>query len=215
MPMHATRCGCKAPCKEQAGNRELSSSPIFYNHRIVLRSARALMLRSRAARARSRNPHSSRELRGVSKHEGALGRSSSSFETRASAFALASPSRMRAHEHAFQSCSRCQTAHRVPAARFLRPGCAPLLRQPNRGMAERRETFGCSGTRWACPDASKTRVNALMTPHARHLARRLASHDAGRSPLGAPPWRFWAPGPRFSPRHLRRIGHSEFLAPRS
>ena len=26
------------------------------------------------------------------------------------------------------------------------------------------------------------------------LARRLASHDAGRSPLGAPPWRFWAPG---------------------
>ena len=26
------------------------------------------------------------------------------------------------------------------------------------------------------------------------LARRLAPHDAGRSPLGAPPWRFWAPG---------------------
>ena len=22
-------------------------------------------------------------------------------------------------------------------------------------------------------------------------------HDAGRSPLGAPPWRFWASGPRF------------------
>jgi hypothetical protein len=40
-------------------------------------------------------------------------------------------------------------------------------------------------------------------------------HDAGRSPLGAPPWRFWAPGPRFSHRHLRRIGHSELLAPRS
>jgi len=42
----------------------------------------------------------------------------------------------------------------------------------------------------------KTRVNALMTRHARRLARRLASHDAGRSPLGAPPWRFWASGPR-------------------
>ena len=40
-------------------------------------------------------------------------------------------------------------------------------------------------------------------------------HDAGRSPLGAPPWRFWAPGPRFSHRHLRRIGYSELLAPRS
>src|SRR6266516_7901618 len=33
-----------------------------------------------------------------------------------------------------------------------------------------------------------------VTRHARRLARRLASHDAGRSPLGAPPWRFWAPG---------------------
>ena len=46
------------------------------------------------------------------------------------------------------------------------------------------------------------------------LARRLASHDAGRSPLGAPPWRFWAPGPRLPHRHLRRIGYSELLAPR-
>src|SRR5262249_40082196 len=41
-----------------------------------------------------------------------------------------------------------------------------------------------------------------ITRHARRLARRLASHDAGRSPLGAPPWRFWASGPRF--RLLRR-----------
>jgi hypothetical protein len=171
--MHATRCGCTAPCKEQAGNRALSSSPVFYSHRLVL-----LRQCPHAEEPRSAGEVTQRApLRvscGVSKHEGALGRSSSSFETRASAFALASPSRMRApqdeDEHAFQSCSRCQTAHRVPAARFLRPGCAPLLRQPNRGMAERRETFGCSGTRWACPDASKTRVNALMTPHARHLA---------------------------------------------
>ena len=142
--MHATRCGCKAPCKEQAGNRELSSSPIFYNHRIVLRSARALMLRSRAARARSRNPHSSRELRGVSKHEGALGRSSSSFETRASAFALASPSRMRApqdeDEHAFQSCSRCQTAHRVPRRDFCARAVHLCFANPIEGWrsAERR-----------------------------------------------------------------------------
>jgi hypothetical protein len=41
-----------------------------------------------------------------------------------------------------------------------------------------------------------------MTRQARRLARRLASHNAGRSPLGAPPWRFWASGPRF--RLLRR-----------
>src|SRR5262249_41256721 len=58
-------------------------------------------------------------------------------------------------------------------------------------------------------------VRHAITRHARRLARRLASHDAGRSPLGAPPWRFWAPGPRFSPRRLRRIGYSELLAPRS
>jgi hypothetical protein len=37
-------------------------------------------------------------------------------------------------------------------------------------------------------------VGRIMTRYARRLARRLASHDAGRSPLGAPPWRFWAPG---------------------
>jgi len=38
------------------------------------------------------------------------------------------------------------------------------------GWAERRETFGCvRNTRWACHLASKTRVNALMTRHARRL----------------------------------------------
>jgi hypothetical protein len=59
---------------------------------------------------------------------------------------------------------------------------------PNEGWAERRETFGClRDTRWTCRNAAR-----------QALARRLASHDAGRSPLGAPPWRFSAPGPRFS-----------------
>src|SRR5262245_554607 len=33
-----------------------------------------------------------------------------------------------------------------------------------------------------------------MTRQARRLARRLASHDAGRSPLGAPPWRLFTRG---------------------
>src|SRR5262249_6230032 len=48
--------------------------------------------------------------------------------------------------------SRCQTAHLVPAARFLRPGFATSLHSPRiEGWAERRETFGCvRGTRWAC-----------------------------------------------------------------
>jgi hypothetical protein len=87
----------------------------------------------------------------------------------------------------------------VPAAHVCARGFASLLHSPRiEGWAERRETFGCvRGTRGARHLASKTRVNALMTRHARRLARRLASHDAGRSPLGAPPWRFWASGPRF------------------
>src|SRR5204863_5129777 len=39
-----------------------------------------------------------------------------------------------------------------------------------------------------------------VTRQARRLTRRLASHDGGRPPPGAPPWRFWAPVPRFPHR---------------
>jgi hypothetical protein len=94
-----------------------------------------------------------------------------------------------------------------------------LLRQPRiEGWAERRETFGCvRSTRGARHLASKTRVNALMTRHARRLARRLASHNAGRSPLGAPPWRFWALGPRFRLPHYtgaaQRAPRSQVVVP--
>src|SRR5499433_1903601 len=107
---------------------------------------------------------------------------------------------------------RVTTAHDVKQPisfprRMSAPGvCDFASLTPNEGWAERRETFGCSAEHpWG----------VHITRHARRLARRLASHDAGRSPLGAPPWRFWAPGPRFSHRHLRRIGYSELLAPRS
>ena len=78
--------------------------------------------------------------------------------------------------------------------RIFAPGvCNFASLTPNEGWAERRETFGCSAEHpWGLH----------VTRQARRLARRLASHDAGRSPLGAPPWRFWASGPRF--RLLRR-----------
>ena len=33
-----TRCGCTAPCKEQAGKRGPPSAIVFYSHRLVLRS---------------------------------------------------------------------------------------------------------------------------------------------------------------------------------
>src|ERR1700730_11137423 len=37
------------------------------------------------------------------------------------------------------------------------------------------------------------RLRGALRPIARQDARERA-YDAGRSPLGAPPWRFWAPG---------------------
>src|SRR6516162_4327949 len=37
------------------------------------------------------------------------------------------------------------------------------------------------------------RLRGTLRPIARQDARERA-YDAGRSPLGAPPWRFWAPG---------------------
>ena len=85
----------------------------------------------------------------------------------------------------------------VPAAR-LRPGfCIVASLTRIEGWAERRETFGCSGTRSACHLASKTRVNALMTRHTRRLrgalrpmtrdARLSALHRGGFSPGAALP----------------------------
>src|SRR5437867_7872586 len=92
---------------------------------------------------------------------------------------------------------------------FLRPGFACCgFAHPNEGWRSAEITLGCSGTR-----------GRALTRHARRLARRLASLGR-RSPLGAPPWRFWAPVPRFPHRQLslacasasNRIGHSELLA---
>jgi hypothetical protein len=72
-------------------------------------------------------------------------------------------------------------------------------------------------TRAACTHASKTRVNALMTWHARRLARRLASHDAGRSPLGAPPRRFGLRAallsPAFAPDRSQRAPRTQVVVP--
>jgi hypothetical protein len=88
----------------------------------------------------------------------------------------------------------CTMPSSFPRRVFCARAFATLLRSPRiegsgapRDVRVQRHPLGV-------PHASKTRVNALMTPHARRLARRLASHDAGRSPLGAPPWRFWARG---------------------
>jgi hypothetical protein len=65
---------------------------------------------------------------------------------------------------------------------------------------------------------SGTPVGRIMTRYARRLARRLAPHDAGRSPLGAPPWRFWAPGaalssPAFAPDRAQRAPRTQVVVP--
>ena len=72
-------------------------------------------------------------------------------------------------KQACQSGSQCQTASLLRSrGAFFAPGLLHrCFAHPNRGWAERRETFGCSGTRGTCAHASKTRVNALMTRDAR------------------------------------------------
>jgi hypothetical protein len=88
----------------------------------------------------------------------------------------------------------CQTAQLIPAPALLRPGLC-LFASPTR-MRGGRSAERCSGV-------CETPVGVHVTRHARRLARRPASHDAGRSPLGAPPWRFSARGSAlFSHRHL-------------
>src|SRR6516162_5334608 len=96
-------------------------------------------------------------------------------------------------EHRVVHSSRFQTAHLVLATRW-RPRLATFASlTPNEGGRSAERRLGARrNTRGAYHVRLKTRVNALMTRYARRLARRLASHDAGRSPLGAPPWRFWA-----------------------
>jgi hypothetical protein len=77
--------------------------------------------------------------------------------------------------------------HTPPRSRgaFSAPGvCTFASLTPNEGWAERRETFG------------RCAKHPLGVPSCVKDARERA-YDAGRSPLGAPPWRFWASGPRF------------------
>ena len=79
--------------------------------------------------------------------------------------------------------SRCQAVS-PPRSRgaFLRPGWSLSLRvHPKRGVG-------------GAPTGALALLSRLRDATDPHPAGRGASHDAGRSPLGAPPWRFWAGG---------------------
>ncbi len=91
--------------------------------------------------------------------------------------------------------SRCQTAHLVPAAHV----CTRVLRlcfthpEPRGGRSAEKRSGACEapvGRIMCVTDARERAYDAIRQA----LARRLASHDAGRSPLGAPPWRFFTRG---------------------
>ena len=83
--------------------------------------------------------------------------------------------------------SRCQTAQSSSfPRRVVAPGFGPCDRvHPPRSPKER---GGRSADRRTCL------VVAFARRDGSALVRRGASHDAGRSPLGAPPWRFSAGG---------------------
>jgi hypothetical protein len=86
-------------------------------------------------------------------------------------------------------------SHSRSRGAFGRPGfCNFASLTPNRGVGGaprnvrvQRHPLGLHMTRQA------RRLRGALRPIARQDARERA-YDAGRSPLGAPPWRFWAPG---------------------
>src|SRR5262245_63242506 len=79
---------------------------------------------------------------------------------------------------AFQPSSRCQTAFSFPRRVFAPGVCEFCFTHPERGVGGAPRNVRVLG---------EAPVGRIMTRYARRLARRLASHDAGRSPLGAPP----------------------------
>ena len=96
------------------------------------------------------------------------------------------------HSRLTKSNSPFRTAPFVPAAR-LRPGhdLAPI---PMRGVG-------------GAPTGARVHRHPSglhMTRQARRLRGALRPSAEGRAPLGAPPWRFSASGPRFRLRHCLR-----------
>jgi hypothetical protein len=166
--IRATRCSCTAPCKEQAGNREPSSAPIFYTRTLLLRSDQPRRLRwvrfaKCAARAFAPSP-----LAGEGTIVFPRTRMGEGF------LAITHPSPIIAtvsrvpfvtpiHLSNSQSSS-------FPRRNFCAQAFASLLRQaPIEGGGAPRNVR-----------VQRHPLGLQMTPQARRLARRLASHSASR-----------------------------------
>ena len=81
--------------------------------------------------------------------------------------------------------SRCQTAHLVPAARFLRPGFATLLRSPESrgGRSAERRSGACEAPVGRAHNAARQRLRGALRPMTRD-ARLSALHRGGFGPRG-------------------------------
>jgi hypothetical protein len=192
---------------------EIGPTAISYSRRLVL--SLPLMLRSIAARGERRCFHSRSTLRCVSKHEGEPYRPSSSFETRVRAFEFAerlrharSSGRGRAARTAGPipvfSCFFADSESSIPGLtissthissfprRIFAPGfCIVASLTPNRGVGGAPRNVRVLGEAPVGHAVTRRvrRLRGALRPIARQDARERA-YDAGRSPLGAPPWRF-------------------------
>ena len=177
----------------------------------------ALMLRSIAAEPERRRFHGPSPLRCVSKHEGVpvlILRDARTLTRLCGSACACALLRMRAAELAARRQTVFGNSHltmsnspsRSRGAFFCTRACNFASPTRIEGWAERRETFGCS---------AEHPLGLHMTRQARRLrgALRPMTRDARLSALHR--GGFGLPGPRFSHRHLRRIGYSELLAPRS
>jgi hypothetical protein len=162
--IRTTRSSCTAPCKEQAGNREPSSASFSYTRRLVFRSDQ----RADAPRAFRASPPRTRMGEGY-----AQGTPHPSSCVAAASSPLPQGERAQSQRPRLWSYFTCQTASLLrPRGAMSAPRLFILASpSPDRGVAERRETFGCSGTRSAC-----------------HIATRQAPSEApcvpGRSKIG-------------------------------
>ncbi len=137
------------------------------------------MLRSITAEPERRRFHGPSPLRCVSKHEGPP---SSSFETRARSLDFAGAL---AHTRS-NSRLTMSNSHSRSRGAFGRPGfCNFASPTPNRGVGGAPRNVRVLGG---------TPVGHAITRRVRRLRGALRPMTRGRSPLGAPPWRFWAPG---------------------